>query len=306
MDSIRLPRSKGFFVRWRARSGLLPGQVSTAALVSARRLRWASTLGLVPMVLVTVALLAVSSSTEETTDESVTAVASFGEAELPSNSYPYRIVLEDGGVLDFDDDPQVAAGDEVVVRRGSDGDATGIVLDGDLLQAQPDYDDTGGLVVMAIFFAIFLIVSAPMLVWSWRTFGQIRSDLHSPVDASTGVYQGSWQWRGLTNRLGRVGPAGALAHHLSGIPVAVEIDGELKWFAAPAVAVSELVDFEAAIKGGDRAVTVTYHPESKAIARMQGSGADVDFETSIDAMNPETGLSLKVSRRRRLSHLPDF
>lgn len=145
-----------------------------------------------------------------------------------------------------------------------------------------------------------------MMVWSWQTFWQIRADLGVSLAEETGVYLGSWQWRGLTNRLGRGGPAGALAHHLSGVPVAVSIGDELRWFAAPAVAVPALVDFESAIKAGDRRVTVSFHPNTRAIARIEASDAAVDFQQAIDAMSPETGLSLKVSRRRRSLHLPDF
>ena len=155
---------------------------------------------------------------------------------------------------------RVVVGDEVVVRRDGGGFATGLVVDGELIEAQPDYDDTAGLIVMAVFFSLFVVITAPMMVWSWQTFRQIRADLGAPLTEETGVYLGSWQWRGLTNRLGRGGPAGALAHHLSGVPVAVSIGDDLRWYAAPAVAVPALVDFESAIKAGDRRVTVSLIP----------------------------------------------
>ena len=82
----------------------------------------------------------------------------------------------------------------------------------------------------------------------------------------------------------------------------------MSWYAAPIEFLNDVRHFEEAIARGSREVIVSYHPATRAVAKLEavdGSG-ELDLQRKIDAMHPETGLQLRVSQSPRTAHLPDF
>jgi hypothetical protein len=177
---------------------------------------------------------------------------------------------------------------------------------------RPSTADHDSSAVGAIVFSVYLLLIAsftiPAMVWGRRAYRQINDDLTAPLVSTRGRYLGSWAWRGLTGRLSSVTQQRRL-NHFAGFPIAIEErPGEVTWFGAPVALLSEVRHFEQAIAAGTREVIVSYHPNTRAIARLEASdgSASVDLQRQIDELHPETGLQLKVSRRRRKAHLPDF
>jgi hypothetical protein len=304
--ATRLPRRTGFFVRHRARLGLMPGQVSTAALIQARRLRW-MIWWMIPLVAIMALLPLAVLAASQKTDESNTIATVVGPSGLGAAPAPFEVVLGNGKTMFFDRDPGVRVGQVVVVRRRSSSNLLGLVVDGRYVPSTKNQSTTTApLVVLFGFMALaFAIVFLPVGIWGRRTYRQIRSDLNAPTVEGSGRYLGSWTWRGLTTRTwGRTQSLG----YLSGLPVAIEEPpGELSWYGAPTWMLSEVRHFETEIAGTSRDVVVTFHPETRVLVRVATPDgvSSIDFERALDELHPETGLSLKVSRRRRHAHLPD-
>ena len=305
---VRLRRRVGFFVRQRARFGLLPGQVSTAAIVQARRYRWALWIG-VPVILFMAAIpIAIVASSDATQEAPATVAYEIGPRILAGYA-TYEVVLDDGRTLGFERDPGVRLGDSVLVRQRGFDAPQGLIRNGVYV---PSLSATGSgaaaaLAVFGVYGALIALFVIPTGAWGRRVYKQLRKDLNGPTASVTGRYVGSWTWRGMSSRLWR---RQHILANLAGFPVAIESpSGELSWFGAPINLLTEIRHFETAIGPGTRQVTVTYHPQSKAIARLEsvdGLAPPVDLSRAIDELHPETGLSLKISRRRRHAHLPDF
>lgn len=202
-------------------------------------------------------------------------------------------------------------GDTVTVRQRGFDSPQGLVRNGVYFPSMSATDDGGGL-AFAIFVFVFYglpigLFLIPSGVWGPRVYKQMREDLRLPTATITGRYIGSWTWRGMSSRLWR---RQHILANLSGFPVAIEeAGGHIAWFGAPVNLLTEVRHFETAISGGSRQVTITFHPTTKTIARMastEGLASTLDLGRQIDELHPETGLSIKVSRRRRHAHLPDF
>jgi hypothetical protein len=302
-----LPRRVGFFVRMRARFGLLPGQVSTAALIQARRLRrlawW-----MAPLVVAFLFMMGLAITTSSTTDRPGTVAAVVGPTDLAGTDAPYGVVLTDGRTLFFDSAPGVSTGEDVGLRLRDDSDPIGLVVDGHYIASTADQGTAAWpLALFVIFIAlVFGLTMLPSAIWGRRVYKQLRADLSAPLASGSGRYLGSWTWRGLSTGSSMLRASTLFV--LSGFPIAIEErPGELSWYSAPIWMLAELRHFEAQIAGGARTVVFTFHPNTGVLASLStpdGSSA-LEFKEAIDALHPETGLSLKVSRRRRHAHLPD-
>jgi hypothetical protein len=284
----------------------MPGHVSTAALIQARRLRWIVWWAIPFGVVFVLAPLGIYASSRATDDaNSIAAVV--GPSGLSEGPAPYEVVLGDGKTMFFNRDPGVRAGQVVLVRRRSSSNLLGLVVDGRYVASTKNQSNPTAVVgLMFGFFALlFAIVFLPVGIWGRRAYKQIRSDLNTPTAESRGRYLGSWTWRGLT------GGAWGRPHSLgywSGFPIAIEeAPGVLSWYSAPIGMLSEVRHFETEIAATTRNVVVTFHPDTRVLARVAtpDGASSIDFERALDELHPETGLSLKVSRRRRHAHLPD-
>jgi hypothetical protein len=306
--ATRLPRGTGFFVRHRARLGLMPGQVSTAALIQARRLRW-MVWWTTPFVVLLAALPPIVIAASHTRDEPNTVAAVIEPAKLGEAPAPYEVVLGDGKTMFFDQDPGVRVGQVVVVRRRSTSNLLGLVVDGRYVPSTRDHGGDSAvpvLIVLCVVAPLLALFFVPAGVWGRRSYKQIRADLNAPTVEQRGRYLGSWTWRGLTGRTW--GGRGQSLGQLSGFPVAIEEKpGELSWYGAPIWMLTELRHFETEIASTSRNVVVTFHPQTRVLVKVAtpDGASSVDFERGLDELHPETGLSLKVSRRRRHAHLPD-
>jgi hypothetical protein len=293
---VELPRREGFWLRWRARVGLLPGQVSTAALVQLKRQR----LLMLPVLLafglsppLVLASVAGHGATTEV-DATVELVTRYSNGEV-------RVILNDGAVLDYDESPPVSRGDHLLERRRGRY-VVGIVVDG---RYYPENSSSSAVWPFFLFLAPGVGLAFLMGVWTWRAYRGVKADVGAPTATTEGKYLGSWVWRGATSRLWNRGRG---LNHFAGFPVAIaERAGTVSWFAAPIQLLVEVRQFEDAIAPTSHAVTLTYHPSTRAIATLTGSnGASLDLQHEIDALHPATGLQLRVGRRSRVRHLPDL
>lgn len=289
-------------VRLRARTGLWPGQVSTAALVQARRWRW-TIYFVVPFMLVLL-ILPYAFAKSKPTDTPTTVVVVLGSEASADGRY--RVFLDTGDEVSFERDPGVRVGDHVMVRHRGSSAPLGLVVDGQYKPSRADRNDAVfGFVLFALYDVLIGVLVIPRAIWGRRTYRQIRADLNAPLTSSRGRYLGSWTWRGLTsspwNNARSIG-------HLRGFPIAIEhTPGEVTWYGAPTERLTELTHFESAIATGSRDVAVTFHPNTRAISKLEAADgrAAVELGRTVDELHPETGLSLKFSRRRRQRHLPD-
>lgn len=299
----QIPRRLGWLVRMRARSGLLPGQVSTAALVQARRYRWIMFALLVSLPLILVSVLLLADWRGTTKDRPATVVGVFEDTSGFAD-----VVLDDGVVLYFEDPPPVRAG-QVTLERRRGRYAIGLVVDGAYFASTKDNGTswTGAFLIVLFEIVVVAVVMGPAVYWGRRASKEIARDLGGPLSTARGRYYGSWAWRGMTSRMS--GIQRMMGPHVSGFPVALqEGSGDPSWFGAPVDLLSEIRHFEDAIARGSREVIVTYHPATRAIAKLEAvdGSAELDLQCKIDAMHPEAGLQLRVSRRPRKAHLPDF
>ena len=301
--SRSLPRRVGILVRHRARLGLWPGQVSTAGLVQARRLRWSMYLAVPFFLIFLVVPFAVATS--KPTESPATVVAVLGSDSTAADGR-FRVFLDTGDALFFDRDPGARTGDLVRVRHRGSSAPLGIVVNGEYKPSRPDNNSPAiGVAFFALFDALIGLIIIPSAIWGRRTYKQINADLNVPVTTSRGRYLGSWTWRGLTSSTWNTHRS---LGHLRGIPVAIEqTPGQVTWYGAPIERLTELRHFESAIAAGSKDVTITFHPNTRAIARLEATDgrAAVELSRPVDELHPETGLSLKFSRRRRHRHLPD-
>lgn len=301
-----LPRRVGFFVRHRARVGLMPGQVSTAALIQARRLRrliwW---LGPVFIVFLLLPVIAVAASGTKADARQIAAVV--GPSGLGQGPAPFEVVLDDGKTMFFDSDPGVRAGQVVLVRRRGSSNLLGLVVDGRYIASTKDQGTPTGLLVAVFLFIalVFGVGLVPAALWGRRAYKQLDADLKAPLAEGRGRYIGSWTWRAMSGRAwGRGNSLGIW----SGFPIAIEEQqGVVSWYGAPVWMLAQVRHFETEITGTSRAVVFTFHPNTRALARIAtpDDACSLDFKPPLDELHPETGLSLKVSKRRRNAHLPD-
>ncbi len=304
----RLPISRWswFWLRRRARAGLVPGEVTTAALLAGRAERTAALWIVVAGVILIVVLSGLALLPDEL-DEVPRVVVSVVAPEPGDESTIHRVVLDGGEVVDFDRDPGVQRGDLVVLQSHSPLDHVGLVRDGALVEAANR--DTGpeiGMIVFAVGLGASVSLSGGIRARRAHIVVRgIERDLQEPTTTATGHYLGSWVWRALA---GTTSTPSLLTSPLPGVPVAIEDDaGHLTWFAAPVRLLDALTEFEAAIADGNRQVAVTYHPTTRAIGRLDATegGASVTFDHAVDAFAQTTGLSLVKRLRRRHPELPD-
>ncbi|MEY2570984.1 MAG: hypothetical protein QOE63_1334 [Acidimicrobiaceae bacterium] len=295
--SVALPRREGFLVRWRARMSLLPGQVSTAALVQLKRQRIGALLA-VPFFLffvIGIPLAAIASSHTRDRSARVALIVAY-------DTGTFGIVLDNGDTLVYNQPPGVFEGQAVVERLRS-STPIGLVIDGRYASSRAD--SSAGAWFLAVFFLPFALFGVPSWVWTWRSYRDVKRDLAAPLERGAGTYVGSWVWRGATTRFWARGRG---LKHIAGITIAVaEEPGSVTWYTAPLELLVEVRHFEEAIAASSHNVTYSYHPHTHALATLNGAnGATLDLQHSIDAMHPETGLQLKVGRRSHVGHLPDL
>ncbi|MEY2450403.1 MAG: hypothetical protein QOH79_3879 [Acidimicrobiaceae bacterium] len=246
-------------------------------------------------------------ASSHTRDEPNTIAAVVGPTRLGAGPAPYEVVLGDGRTLFFDRDPGVHVDQVVAVRRRSSSNLLGLVVDGRYVASTKDQSTPAApLFLLFGFFALLMGAAVlPAAIWGRRAYKQIRAELHAPTAETRGRYLGSWTWRGLT---GRTWARSQSLGYLSGFPVAIEeTPGQLSWYGAPIGMLSEVRHFETEIAGTSRQVVAIFHPVTRVLVRIAtpDGTSSIDFERALDDLHPETGLSLKVSRRRRHAHLPD-
>jgi hypothetical protein len=303
-SAVPLARRLGFLFRWRARSGLLPGQVSAGALLRARRYRWTAWIG-VPVLLLSVAVIATLSVGSSTSDAPAVVREASTVADAASSSGRFEVVLGDGSILFFDRDPNVSPGEPVLVRTTGNGAGVGLVVKGDFVPTSYTYESGWWpAVIGAIYIALALLFIAPFFVWGRQAHRQISADIDAPLASARGRYLGSWVWRGLSNRFARSvrrrGP-----WRISGFPVAIQerSDG-VTWLVAPIDLLPDIRRFEEAIAEGTGDVVVAYHPNTNAIAKLEAADgtATVDVQQKLDRLSEV----LTMRPRRRPRDLSDF
>lgn len=290
-------------VRLRARIGLLPAVVSTAALVKAKRLRRNALffLGMFFAFWPFLALIAAAGPFERSAI--VVAVIDPSEIEAADS---FVVQFDDGVTIAFDEDPGVSIGQTVTVR-GPQSDPDGIVLDGEFIPTD-GYTDDGNeaLVVMGVFALLTIGAGIGPTIWTVRAVRQIKSDLRSPSESRAGSYVGSWLWRGLIHRASTK-PGALDQYQFSGVPVAVDDRDGLRWYAVPVWALTDLVRFENELRQADRQVVVHFHPETRAVTKLESAEGrhHVEFAPPVDVFDPEAGLAINFSGRARRRGFPD-
>ena len=307
-DTIKPLSRVGFFAQWQARYGLLPAQVSPMSLLKARRYRLTAWIG--APVLIAFALAVIVLSVGSSTSDRAAVVRDVshiaGESSAPGQ---LEIALEDGRIVFLDRDPQVHAGETVLVRTTSNGAAVGLVVRGEFVRTSYTYESGWWPVVFgAIYVALAMLIIGPVFVWGRRAYRQIKDDIEAPLATARGRYLGSWTWGGLTSRLGRSLRPRRLAW-ISGFPVAIEErPGDITWFAAPVQLLPDVRRFEQAMANGDREVVVAFHPHTRAIAKLETAdgAASLDVQPLLDRLPPERGGRLRMMLGRRDSGVSNF
>jgi hypothetical protein len=303
----RLTRRPGFVARARARSGLLPGQVSTEALLKARRYRLTAWIG-VPAFLVFVFVIVTLSAGFSTSDKPAVVREVRSVEGASSNQGEFEVVLGDGTILLFDRDPNVSAGETVHVRSAGNDAVVGLVVRGVLVPTSYRYDSGLWPVVFgAMYILLAVLIIVPYFVWGRRAHHQIKEDIDAPLATTRGRYVGSWSWRGMSNRLARSLRSRKLGQ-ISGFPVAIdERPDEVTWFVVPVDLLPKMQQFEETILEGTQQVVVTYHPNTHAIAKLEAADgtATLDVQVELDRLS-ELRRQLTKRPRRRPRELSDF
>lgn len=177
----QIPRRVGFFVRWRARTGLLPGQVSTAALVQARPFRWGLFV-FVPFVVISLIIVFAVGSSSNTADRDAR-VANLQDLDRSVGSGARR-----WGRAVFDEHLALEPGDRVS-ERFRYSRAIRLVVDGRYVPSTNDRNSSSGRAV--VFFvawaALVGLFVGPTMVWGRRTYKTISGDLGAPTLTATGT-----------------------------------------------------------------------------------------------------------------------
>jgi hypothetical protein len=305
-----VPRRSGWIIRARAKLRLLPTGVSTAALLTAKRVRILA-LGLGGYILFWSVLVVVAVSIGSGADTSRTAVVLdvVEAADADAAGAAFVVLLDDWAIMKLDREPGVEPG-EVVGIEGPRYRPEGLTVDGEFV---PSVDFSGsrtdpadlpvGLILP--FGLVALAIALGPMRWSIQSVRRIRRDLASgSIEQIEGRYLGSWRWRGLASAIERrpvLLPVGA-------VPVAVSTaPGTIRWFIAPARAVEELVDLEHVLRRTTTAVTVQVHPSTGMIASLASADGEHHLElgSGRDTLGLDTGLPLVFSRRARRRRLPD-
>jgi hypothetical protein len=297
----------GILARLRARSGLLPGQVSTEALLKARRYRLTAWFG-VPVLVVFVVVIAVLSVGSSTSDRPAVVRDVSRVPGESSAQGQFEVVLDDGSILFFDRDPRLSAEEPVLVRSTGSGAGVGLVVRGVFVPASYTYDAGWWPALFgAIYVGLALLVFVPIFVWGRRAHREIKGDIDAPTNSTPGRYLGSWVWGGVSSRVGRSLRPRRLAQ-MSGFPVAIEErPDDITWFVAPVELLPEVRRFEEAIVEGMQHVVVKYHPNTHAIVRLEAAdgSATLDVQVELDRLS-ELRRQLTKRPRRRPRELSDF
>jgi hypothetical protein len=291
-----LNRRTGFFVRQRARAGLLPGEVSTTARLRARDARNVALFVLVlmlvgfPLVLVGISLIGQGSEWRPTL---------IGAVVGPDEGEQYEVLFADGGRVTLDEEPPVDEGDVVLTYGRSERNPIGFYHEGVTYEGIRSSSLVSTLIVVGLVAAAVAVPLSFSATWANRALRSIKADLDQPLQHVSGKYLGSWTWQGIANRL-----AGNRSNvKLDGFPIALRLpDGNVAWFGAPLGSLENVVRFEESIATGEREVIVHYHPNSRAVARIESVRADITLEVDheLDELRPSTGLTLKIGRREDL------